>query len=390
MYAVEERLSSVNANVQIDCTSVASESKSDNMSNEKKTRSGHHYFLTNPSARDDKKERELEGGGHVSSCNPFSKRDAPRDKSMESQVNDVAAFSPSSYCDGRARKGRIKLLEALNTTFMEAYNNFHVNNSTAKYSGGSVHVSIIQHLHDKWRTIIEGLDDSLLLDMIDSSSLRSLQYDSDFEYPEGVSSRGAGTGAVLGKSIAETQLAQLFLPFPDRVTIPSYTAKVEQQEGFQQWPKSYHLYRYLPSLLKRAGIAVQPSLTVNPLQAAGRFDCIISETYQVAAAENANIDFHNAPMIPPKSSAVAATTTTTTTTNTTTATARGSKPRRSRPSNNKNNNTAKTTDDSVDKVNPSNIMEADTIPLRKKAHLDKEGHGSNNVSTAKITDVRMK
>jgi hypothetical protein len=405
MYALEERLCSVNEFVQIDCSSTDPEGKIDHASSkskipsEKKTRSGHHYFLTNPSVNDDKKDEEggLEGGHASSSYGTIDKREAPRDKSIEAQVNDpvIATSSPSSDSEGRAMKGRIKLLDALNTAFLEAYNNFLVNNSTGRYSGGSAHVSIIQHLHCKWKAIIDGLDDSSLIHMIIDSNSSSFQYDSDSENLNGGLSsirRGAGTGTVLGKSTAETQLAQLFLPFPDRVTMPlsssSYTIKAEQQEGFQQWPKSYHLYRYIPSLLQRAGIAVQPSLSVNPLQAAGRFDYITSESYQAATADSANIHF-NPTMSNPKSTTATAPTTTATTT---TATVRGSKPRRPRPTNNKSNNnnssTAKASEGSADKLNPAyGDMDATdaSIPLRKKAaHLDKEGTTSSSSSSSNV------
>ena len=418
MYALEERLCSVNEFVQIDFSSTDPEGKIDHASskskipNEKKTRSGHHYFLTNPSVNDDKKEedRESEGGNATSSYAIIDKREAPCDKSMEAQVNDpvITTSSPSSDSEGRARKGRIKLLEALNTLFIEAYNNFLVNNSTGRYSGGSVHVSIIHHLHYKWKTVIDDLDDSSVIHMIIDSNSPSFQYDSDSENLNGGLSsirRGAGTGTVLGKSTAETRLAQLFLPVPDRVTMPlssssssssssSYTIKAEQQEGFQQWPKSYHLYRYIPSLLQRAGIAVQPSLSVNPLQAAGRFDYITSESYQAATAESANIHF-NPIMSNPKSTTAAAPTSTATTT---TATVRSSKPRRPRPVNNKSNNnnnnsssTAKATEGSADKLNPAygDIDATDTsIPLRKKAaHLDKEGITSSSSSSSSSSNV---
>jgi hypothetical protein len=88
---------------------------------------------------DDKKEedRESEGGNASSSYAIIDKREAPCDKSMEAQVNDpvITTSSPSSDSEGRARKGRIKLLEALNTLFIEAYNNMashYANSDKAK------------------------------------------------------------------------------------------------------------------------------------------------------------------------------------------------------------------------------------------------------------------
>lgn len=90
--------------------------------------------------------------------------------------------------------------------------------------------------------------------------------------------------SVLGKSICDIKVSKLI--FPNTCLYPlsnlqqdNQKVKVENNDSFQYWPKSYMIYRQVGYECRKSGNLINNFVFVNPLQVASRTDFVNIENY---------------------------------------------------------------------------------------------------------------